>query len=220
VKVRPRSPAGSHPVRGSLRHKPIVTGRSLAVISGADLARAPVLGAALVPVLAALTADVGAGQARLPCSAGRREARRQASLPVMAVPVRSCQCARHDERCATDMTQEDLLCDACRTGTCAKRWLGVRHVGWQYQTHVAWDGPRPDDNDPAGAWRRMDERAAAMQRLERAYPGESSWINAGDRNDWESAPLHLVDAAGQHYLNPDAPLIPHDHDGVPCKYVP
>ena len=66
----------------------------------------------------------------------------------------------------------------------------------------------------------MDERVTAMQRLDRAYPGEGSWINAGDRDDFESKPLHLVDADGRHYLNPDAPLVPHDHNGVPCKYVP
>jgi hypothetical protein len=66
----------------------------------------------------------------------------------------------------------------------------------------------------------MDERAAAAQRLDQAYPGEGSWINAGDRGDWERGPLHLVDADGNHYLNPDVPWTPHDHNGVPCEYAP
>jgi hypothetical protein len=116
----------------------------------------------------------------------------------------SCQCARHPESCASGITQEDLLCDACRTGTCAMRWRG-HALGWQYASHVAWDSDGS-----------MASEADAMMRLQERFPGEGSWITGAGGGK----PLHLVDADGRHYLNPDAPLIPHDHNGVPCKYVP
>jgi hypothetical protein len=129
--------------------------------------------------------------------------------------IAGCRCGRHSERCASAITQEDLLCNPCRAGNCAARWRGTP-LGWQYHTHIAWDGPRPGDDDPAGAERRMVERAEAMRRLHETYP-EGSWINAGDRDDWDTGPLHLVDAAGRPYLNPAVPWTPHDHNGVPCR---
>ena len=119
---------------------------------------------------------------------------------MVAAP--SCQCDRHDKRCASGITQEDLLCDACRTGTCAVRYRG-HLLGWQYHTHVAWDRDGSQESS-----------VAALLRLQDRYPGESSWVTR------DQGPLHLVDADGRHYLNPDAPLIPHDHNGVSCKYVP
>jgi hypothetical protein len=114
-----------------------------------------------------------------------------------------CQCDRLAERCANDITQEDLLCDVCRGGGCALRYRGT-HLGWQYHTHVAW----PGDGD-------TEIVAAAMQDLDDRFGGEGSWVTDGSVR-----PLHLVDAGGRHFLNPDGPLIPHDHNGVPCKDVP
>jgi hypothetical protein len=101
------------------------------------------------------------------------------------------------------ITQEDLLCDPCRAGGCAMRYRGTL-AGWQYHTHVAWE--------PAGD---LESMLAADRRLQVMFP-EGSWIT----DDGGFTPLHLADAAGRPYLNPDVPRIPHGHNGVPCPDVP
>ena len=95
---------------------------------------------------------------------------------------RSCQCSRFPERCTSDITQEDLRCDACRTGSCCVRFRGVRHVGWQYVTHVSrtWDEngyPLPDQ-----------------------WPDEGSWIIGEPGIDWR--PLHQVGPDGVPFHDP------------------
>jgi hypothetical protein len=118
----------------------------------------------------------------------------------MAVLIRTCQCPRFDERCTTDMTQEDLLCGACRGGRCAKRYAG-HPAGWKYDTHIDWGGPPPEDDEPSGAQRRMALRAAEMDRLHLEF-GEGSWIDAANTG----GPLHQVDADGKPFLAYECPF--------------